>query len=135
MATNQGKKSGNTKNDSGLGQEVSDRAHEAADRLRQGAEDLGHRAQEGYEAAQDQIRQARKEASGFVGQHPASTLLVGFGLGFGLGLLLTTLLTQEEERSWWDRHTPDALRNLDEKVSSLAHQVARQMPDSLSLRR
>ncbi len=121
MATNQGKKSGNAKGNEKATQE-------AANRLRQGAEDLGDRARSGLEAAQGHLQHTRKETSEFVGEHPGSTLLVGFGLGFGLGLLLTTLLTQEEQRSWWDRHTPDALRNLDEKVSRLAQQI----PDALS---
>ncbi len=63
-----------------------------------------------------------------VSEHPTTSVLIGFGVGFGLGLMLTALLTEREEASWYDRYVPDRLRDLGDRVRDI------DLPDAISRR-
>jgi hypothetical protein len=67
---------------------------------------------------------------GFVSGRPHTSLVTAFGVGFGLGLLVTLLLNREEE-SWFERHTPDAIRDLPDRLKHAGHRLSDSMSGSL----
>jgi hypothetical protein len=101
---------------------------QAAQRAQEGAEAAGQYAREGYESARDVVGRGYERAESMIAENPAQSLLVVFGLGFGLGLLLTVALTSREE-TWYERHVPDSLRDLPDRI---ADRVARYLPRSMT---
>ncbi|HEX8199504.1 MAG TPA: hypothetical protein VF590_03390, partial [Isosphaeraceae bacterium] len=84
------------------------------------------------------VTQGYRQAEGMIARNPSQSVLMGFGVGFGLGLLLTVLMAQREEDTWYDRYVPDRLRNLpdtlrslQDAVSHLPEAISRRVPDAL----
>ncbi len=80
----------------------------------------------------DRELDARRAAEGMMARNPASSVMIGFGVGFGLGLVLTTLLSRPEE-TWADRYLPDRLRNAPDSLHHLADSL-RGLPDAIARR-
>jgi hypothetical protein len=103
-------------------------SQEPARDIRSGAEQVGRRVREGFESARDEMSREYRSAEGMVARNPASSVLIGFGVGFGLGILLTTVLTHREE-TWAERYLPDSLRDF--RMPDRMSRAAQQVPDSL----
>lgn len=71
----------------------------------------------------------RNRAREMVSGRPFTTLLTGFGLGFGLGLVVTMLITRDDD-NWFERHAPDALRNLPDQFDRARHRLSSSLPGS-----
>jgi hypothetical protein len=87
-------------------------------------------AESAYEAASNRMSEAYEGTEDMVRQHPATSLLVTFGVGLGVGLALTAILMPAPRRSTWaERNLPDwASRDrLASALSSLSH-----LPDKVS---
>jgi ElaB/YqjD/DUF883 family membrane-anchored ribosome-binding protein len=95
---------------------LGDRVQDVGQRLRESAGEAERRIQEGYDSARDYAAGAYGRYEDTVAEHPATSVLVGFGLGFGLGLLLTTLLSEREPDPWYSRYMPEAMRNLPDRL-------------------
>jgi ElaB/YqjD/DUF883 family membrane-anchored ribosome-binding protein len=98
--------------------------------------------QSGFEAIGQQASRTWQSAEGTVSEHPATSLMVSFGIGFGLGLIVTAMLSQSEESwgDWADRqtrgtrdHANEALRRLPDAFHSLADSI-RAMPAAFAER-
>jgi ElaB/YqjD/DUF883 family membrane-anchored ribosome-binding protein len=73
------------------------------------------------------IQQAYRQTEDLVRENPATSTLVTFGVGFGLGLMLTMLLSPPPRRSsWYDRYSPDRLKD------QISDAVSRMLPDAIS---
>lgn len=101
--------------------------------IQEGAVAMGQRVQEGYGTAREEMSRRYRHAEGMMARNPASSVLIGFGIGFGLGLVLTTLLAQPEEDRWAERYLPDRLRNAPDSLHALADSV-RGLPDAIAKR-
>lgn len=66
-----------------------------------------------------------------VSGRPHTSLMTAFGVGFGLGLLVTLLLNRGEEESWVERYTPDAMRDLPDRLKHAGHRLSDSMSGSL----
>jgi hypothetical protein len=62
-------------------------------------------------------------------ERPYSSIMAGFGLGFGLGLLVTLLLSREEE-SWYEKYAPEALQDLPDRFHRAKQHLASSVPGS-----
>jgi ElaB/YqjD/DUF883 family membrane-anchored ribosome-binding protein len=121
-------------------------------------EHVSQRVHEGYDSAREEAARRYRRVEGMVARNPAPSVLIGFGVGFGLGLILTTMLSQEEE-SWsdWSRrkahdsmdsardyardsmrharrsmhHAQDAMRHMPDAFHSLAESI-RALPDAIA---
>ena len=89
-------------------------------------------AREAMEWGREQMASGYHRAEEMVGQNPASSVLVAFGVGFGVGLVLTTLFSRSEE-SWTDRHLPDSLRRAPDSIHHLAESL-RNLPEAIARR-
>ncbi len=65
-----------------------------------------------------------------VSERPHTSVMTAFGVGFGLGLLVTLLLTRQEE-SWFERYAPDALQDLPDRLKHARHRIASSVPSSI----
>src|SRR6185437_12153309 len=74
------------------------------------AAQMAARGREAMDWGREQMDSGYRHAEDMVGQNPASSVLVAFGVGFGVGLVLTTLFNRTEE-GWAERHLPDSLRH------------------------
>jgi len=73
------------------------------------------------------VQQAYRQTEDLVRENPATSTLVTFGVGFGLGLMLTMLLSPPPRRSsWYDRYSPDRLKD------QISDAVSRMLPDAIS---
>jgi hypothetical protein len=95
------------------------------ERVQAAGEDLRARAGEVSQAAREHLGDARellahkyRRTEGMIARNPSSSVLIGFGLGIGAGLLLTALFAREEE-TWYERHLPERLRDMPERLGSL----------------
>jgi hypothetical protein len=102
--------------------------HEPARDIRSSAEQVSHQVRQGSESARDEMSREYRSAEGMIARNPASSMLIGFGVGFGLGILLTTVLTHREE-TWAERYLPDSLRDF--RVPDRMSRAVQQVPDSL----
>jgi hypothetical protein len=64
-----------------------------------------------------------REVPRFVSDRPHTSVMTAFGVGFGLGLVVTLLLTREE-KSWFERYAPDAMRDLPDRFEQARQQLA-----------
>jgi hypothetical protein len=89
-------------------------------------------AQSAYESAGNRMTEAYHGTEDMIREHPATSLLVTFGIGFGVGLALTTLLMPPRRRTWAERNLPDwASRDrLSELLSHLPEKVSSARPSS-----
>ncbi len=66
-----------------------------------------------------------------IGQRPYSSVMAGFGLGFGLGLLVTLLLSrEEEEETWYEKYAPEALQKLPGRLHHAKQHLTSSVPGS-----
>jgi hypothetical protein len=65
-----------------------------------------------------------------VSERPHTSVLTAFGLGFGLGLVVTMLLSREEE-SWFERYAPEAIQDLPDRLKHAKLRIASAVPSSL----
>lgn len=72
-----------------------------------------------------------EEARRIMSERPYASIMMGFGLGFGLGLLVTLLLSRDEEESWFARNAPEAIRDLPDRFHRARKQMASSVPQSL----
>lgn len=107
--------SAETEADPGLAARVQD----AGQRLRDTADEAGDRLQHGYQSAREFVSERGEQVGHAIGQHPASSALVSFGLGFGLGLMLTALLVDRRSDPWYSKYVPDSVRDATGKLSDL----------------
>ena len=70
------------------------------------------------------------EVEHMVSNRPGTSLATAFGIGFGLGLLITLLLSREEEQSWYDRYAPEAVHDLPEQFRHAKHRLSDTMSDT-----
>jgi hypothetical protein len=101
---------------------------QAVHRVQEGAEAAGHRIREGFDSAREVVGRGYERAEGVISDNPTQSLMIVFGLGFGLGLLLTVALTGREE-TWYERHVPDSLRDLPDRI---ADRISRNLPRSMA---
>ncbi len=106
-----------------------DKAGEVGQNLQEKASQVGQHVREGVDSARESLEHGYRQTEGAIARNPTQSVLVGFGVGFGLGVLLTVLMSREEERPWYERYT-DSLRNLPDHVrDSLKHA---HIPESVS---
>ena len=101
----------------------------------EGTDPMADRLREGLDSARDEMNRRYQDAERMMVSNPATSLLVGFGVGFGLGLVITTLLGEREPASWAERNLPSRLRNLPDSVQDSLEQLAtsvRNLPDSIA---
>jgi ElaB/YqjD/DUF883 family membrane-anchored ribosome-binding protein len=125
MAEKRGQDGGKTDQKEGL----RDRARELGGQVREGAEHVGERVREGFEATRSGVTHRYRRAEGMMARHPGSSVLIGFGVGFGLGVLLSAMMTSNEEESWYGRHVPDSLRDLPDQARRLARRAGHRLRD------
>lgn len=102
----------------------------AGESIQQGYEQVANRIQGGYDASREQVAHQYRAAEGVAARNPSTSILVGFGLGVGLGIALTSLLVGREE-TWAEKHVPDSVRDLPDRLRKLrAQDVADQIPAS-----
>jgi hypothetical protein len=65
-----------------------------------------------------------------VSERPYASVMTAFGVGFGLGLLVTLLLTREEE-GWFERYAPDAFQDLPDRLKHARNRIASSVPSSV----
>jgi len=65
-----------------------------------------------------------------VSSRPGTSLATAFGVGFGLGLVVTLLLSRDEEQSWYDRYAPEAMHDLPERFRNVKHRLSDTMSDT-----
>jgi hypothetical protein len=101
------------------------------------AEDYGGRSEAGGgrrgEGWADEGRGDTNEMGGayrMISERPHTSLMTAFGVGFGLGLIVTLLLTREEE-GWFERYAPDAIQDLPDRLKHATHHLASSVPGSL----
>jgi hypothetical protein len=101
------------------------------------AEDMGGRYESGGgrrgEGGTDEGRGDMNEmggAYGMIADRPGTSLVTAFGVGFGLGLLVTLLLTREED-GWFERYAPDAIQDLPDRLRHAGQNVSDSMSGSL----
>ena len=70
------------------------------------------------------------DVQGMVADRPGTSLMTAFGVGFGLGLLVTLMLSREEE-GWFDRYAPDAIQDLPDRLNQARHRLSDSMSGSL----
>jgi hypothetical protein len=66
----------------------------------------------------------------FVSDRPHTSVMTAFGVGFGLGLLMTLLLSRDEE-SWFDRYAPEAIRDLPDRFGHARDRIVSSVPGSI----
>jgi len=71
------------------------------------------------------------DVRGMISGRPHTSLMTAFGVGFGLGLLVTLLLNRDEEESWIERYTPDAIQDLPDRLKHVSHKLSDSMSGSL----
>jgi hypothetical protein len=98
--------------------------------MRSGVEQVSDRVRDGFESARDEMAREYRSAEGMIARNPASSVILGFGVGFGLGILLTTVLMPREE-TWAERYLPDSLRDFRMPDRYRMARAAQQVPDSL----
>jgi hypothetical protein len=83
--------------------------------------------------ASDEDRWATNETGyvqGMFSEHPHASVMTAFGIGFGLGLLVTLLLSRDEER-WFERYAPEAIRDLPDRLKHAKQRIASAVPSSI----
>ena len=77
------------------------------------------------------VREGYSSAAATLGEHPMTSVLMGFGLGLGVGLLLGTALAEPpRRRQWYEFDTSQA-----EKVGQrVLDAIAGVLPDNVSKR-
>jgi hypothetical protein len=81
-------------------------------------------AENAYEAASNRVTEAYHGTEEMVREHPATSLLVTFGVGLGVGLALTAIMMPATRRTTWaERNLPDwaSRERLASALSSLSH--------------
>jgi hypothetical protein len=56
--------------------------------------------------------------------------MTAFGVGFGLGLLVTLLLSRDEE-GWFERYAPDAIQDLPDRLRHAKDRIVSSVPGSI----
>ena len=102
----------------------------AGEQLRQGAEQATNRIREGYDSARESALHGYRKAEGTVARNPASSVLIGFGVGFGLGLVLTSLFTQQREETWAEKYLPESLQDVPDRYKKVVKNLKQYAPDS-----
>ena len=100
------------------------------------AEDLGGRYGTGAEGSGEEggdegqgVMGRWGDVRGMVADRPGISLMTAFGVGFGLGLLVTLMLSREEE-GWFDRYAPDAIQDLPDRLKQARHRLSDSMSGS-----
>ncbi len=109
-----------------------DRAYQAGQHVRETGDRLGESVHHGYDVAREETMHRYRQAEGMIARNPASSVLLGFGVGMGLGVLLSVLLTHREE-SWYQRHVPESWRDRFRDVPDYVRHQAdrlRDLPDA-----
>jgi ElaB/YqjD/DUF883 family membrane-anchored ribosome-binding protein len=96
--------------------------------VQQGAEQAASRLREGYGSAREGAMHGYRQAEGTVARNPASSVLIGFGVGFGLGLVLTSFFKREE--TWAEKYLPESFQDVPDRYKSLVSSL-RNVPDSV----
>jgi hypothetical protein len=65
-----------------------------------------------------------------VSERPQTSVMTAFGVGFGLGLVVTLLLSREEE-SWFGRYAPEAIQDLPDRLRHARDRIASSVPSSI----
>lgn len=85
-------------------------------------EAMGGRLGPRYESAREQVGRRYRRVEGTIARNPASSVLIGFGLGVGVGALLGLALTRRES-SWSPRYLGESMRDLPDRMRHLASRV------------
>lgn len=67
---------------------------------------------------------------GMVSERPHTSVMTAFGIGFSLGLLVTLLLSRDEE-SWFERYAPEAIQGLPDRLKNARRRIASAVPSSI----
>jgi hypothetical protein len=97
-------------------------------------QDVGQQLREGYESARTEMGRRWRQAERTMARNPASSILIGFGLGFGVGLVVTSLLGERRSETWAQRHLPDRLRNWPDALQDTLEQLGdsvRRLPGAI----
>ncbi len=65
-----------------------------------------------------------------ISERPYASIMTGFGLGFGLGLLVTLLLSRDEDESLFERYAPEAIQDLPDRFHRARKNLASSVPQS-----
>lgn len=63
-------------------------------------------------------------------ERPYASIMTGFGLGFGLGLLVTLLLSRDEDESLFERYAPEAIQDLPDRFQRARKHLASSVPQT-----
>jgi len=135
-AENRGQRQDRGRHNGGEKHTARETMHSMGDQIREGAGQVGEHLSAGYDSARDEMSRRYRMAERTMAENPAPSLLIGFGVGFGLGLVLTTLLSREEETwsDWGQRHARDTMRHARDTMHQArdsARDSARHMPEML----
>ena len=93
------------------------------------AEDFGGRPE--YGQHEEGGWQGRwEDVNRMVTDRPHTSLFAAFGVGFGLGLVVTLLLSRQEE-SWFERYAPEAIQDLPDRLHHARHRLSDSMSGTL----
>jgi hypothetical protein len=67
--------------------------------------------------------------AGIVQHHPLSAVMAGFGFGLGFGLGLTLLLTRRQQ-TWFERHVPESIQHLPDRLMRVPNSLGSYVPSS-----
>lgn len=104
------------------------------DQAREAGQRVGSQVHQGYDAARAEAMHRYRQSEGMIARNPASSVMLGFGVGVGLGVLLSVLLTRREE-TWYERYVPDQWRDRIRDVPDYLRHSAdrlRDLPDSVA---
>lgn len=104
--------------------------HKLGEKLHETTEQLREQATETIERGRQYMERGRHAASDTIAEHPASSVLLSFGLGLGVGLAIGLLLQHEQPKKHWYE-----AGGLDDYGRRIADAVTRAMPDALQKRR
>jgi hypothetical protein len=107
---------------------------DAGQRIQARSEDLGRQLHEGAETVRDELGRGYRRAETIMSRNPATSVLIGFGLGFGFGLVVTAMLGERERATWAERHLPDRFRRMPDSLHDSLEQLAdsvRRLPDAI----
>jgi hypothetical protein len=106
----------------------------AGERIQSRSEELGRQIQDGAETACEELGRGYRHAETMMAMNPATSVLIGFGLGFGFGLVVTAMLGERERGTWAERNLPDRLRRMPDSLHDSLDQLAdsvRRLPDAI----
>jgi hypothetical protein len=66
-----------------------------------------------------------------ISERPHTSVMTAFGVGFGLGLIVTLLLSRNDEESWFERYAPEAIQDLPDRLKHAKHRIASAVPSSI----